>query len=320
MPNEIVFIDEDCLIDCIDPAVAPLYIRELTNILLELQRCDNEGYMTSHYTNIELGYGGVFLYDILFCEEHELDLPTEIIRQLNVLLDRCVTPDCDTTLQVKLQAIPNLNVGRSAVYSGAFDMNRTNKDFPGILRRVKGGVNTNAKLIDGGRNVECFLLSERNDLEVFFRKAISVLRPPDSYFISLCKKAFPNLEIHPSIRMANLGVNVSTYAEVVVKHLAFLNDSLIGIGTECNWDMFTMMQMASAMDVDLSDESSNTKKVEKKMRERDCIFVADSGPVTVRCSYHTKILYNRGRIHFFPTHKDFPGKVLVGIFHPHLTI
>jgi hypothetical protein len=318
--NDIVFIDENCLIECVDPALMPDYIHELTNVLLELQSCNNESYMTSHYTNIELGYRGVFLYNILFAERCELNLPTEIIRQLNVLLDRCIIPDCTATQHVKLQTATNLNAESSAVYSEAYDMSRRNKDFVGILHRVKGEGRGPANLIAGSNRVGCFLVSEKNDLESFFRKSISVLQPDDSYFISLCKKAFPKLEMHPSIRLANLGLDVKIFSKAVVEHLSFLNDHLVVIGTKCNWDMPTMMQMASAMNVDLSDESSNTKKVEKKMRERDCTFIAESGPVTVRCSYHTKIVYNRGRIHFFPSHKDFPEKVIVGIFDPHLTI
>jgi hypothetical protein len=318
--SDIVFIDEECLADCNDAELAQNNLNQLTEFLLEIDKNNNEAFMSIPYYDVKLGYREMPLYEILFMDPCPLNIPTEVVRQLGRLLGRCVTPNCDASRLVKVQNASGPLATTSRVYAAAFDRARTDQDYSAILRRVSDGSGSPAIITHVSSDVSCFIVSSKDDLRAFYREAIQVIQPAGEYFVDISRRAFPDLEIHPTVRLENLGLDLNLHIARVVHHLSFLNDHLRRIGDECGWDMFRLIGTASAMNVELSDESTNTKKVEKKMKERDCTFKIGNESVEVRCSYHTKIIFNKGRIHFFPSHEKFPGKTLVGIFHNHLTI
>lgn len=142
----------------------------------------------------------------------------------------------------------------------------------------------------------------------------------ESDFWKFSSDCFPSLYIHENIKFKGLGValNQSLY-KWIVEVFSYLND----FGKDKYLESpEQFINHASSKGIELSPESPNTKSSPKKMRERDISIKSQS----VRCEWHAKYQYDRGRIHFHFGNNLLPeitretkGKLIVGIFAKHLT-
>ena len=141
----------------------------------------------------------------------------------------------------------------------------------------------------------------------------------ESDFWKYSYDCFPSLYIYENIKFRNLGIELSqNLYRWIVKVLAYLND----YGQEKYLESPEQFIIhASSNGIDLSPESPNTKGSPKKMKERDVTINSQS----VRCEWHAKYLYDRGRIHFHFGNNLLPDitqetkdRLIVGIFARHL--
>lgn len=320
MSSEVVYVDEDCLLDHTERELAKSSIEALTEILLELDRNDTPVHIAKPYFEIVLGYNQLPLYEVLFNTPCPLDISQELLRQLTILLERCNElnniDDVETQLMVQ-----EAEFGvRSHVYSAALARHEAEREYAAIVRRVGGAVSGTALILQAERRAPCFVLCSPSDLISFYRQTIYELQPRGGAFLPAATKAFPKLKFHNSVSLEALDVDLNIHMKTVLIHLSFLNDEFHNVGATCGWDLPRMQAIAATKGIDFSDESSNTKRDVKKMEFRKRDFGTGEASYVICCSYHTKISPTQGRIHFFPSHPRFPNVTLVGIFHRHLPI
>lgn len=131
---------------------------------------------------------------------------------------------------------------------------------------------------------------------------------------------FPNLYVYEKVKFRNLGIELNQELyKWIVGVMSYLNDYGQVKYLESP-DQFIIH--ASSNGIDLSPESPNTKGSPRKMKERDISINSHS----VRCEWHAKYLYNKGRIHFHFGNNLLPDitqetkdKLIVGIFAKHLS-
>jgi hypothetical protein len=155
-----------------------------------------------------------------------------------------------------------------------------------------------------------------------FVRAWLVARPPSPASLGrYLARAFPSLlwadgaaeglRTHSGYFFANL-------FETTIRHLAVLNDAAASLfASEVNND--GRRRLLAAQNVDASPESPNTRANTKARRQR---LVQWRGADTYFW-WHTKILYNEGRIHFHHdasmADADHPhGRIVVGLCVKHL--
>ena len=78
-----------------------------------------------------------------------------------------------------------------------------------------------------------------------------------------------------------------------------------------------MHRKAKSFGIDLSIEGDITRKSQSKMAQR----IAQFSNKNVKCELHTKLRWDKNRIHFHPPIETIGGKrVLIGIFVDHLEV
>lgn len=320
MAIEAAIINDLCLANCLTKQQAEKAVYELLEFLLELNRLETEVFLVVPYYDMAFGYLHSPLYQLLFETPGSLDIAPEIVRQLMVMLGKCSIIEFDPSTAVRVQDAAGVIPCDSYAYAASHLHSTKDQKYFGILRRIGSGRVGVAEISCNSRTSACFILSSSRDLIPFFRRTIEMIKPVGAAFLDAATKAYPNLQFHPDVAVENLQMDLNLHMPIVVRHLAFLNDELRLIGDQCAWDVYRMQRTALVKGVNFSDESANTKKDAAKMKRRNVNFGTNKKPNIVCCSFHTKILPNEGRIHFFPSNDSYPGKVLIGLFHNHLPI
>lgn len=130
---------------------------------------------------------------------------------------------------------------------------------------------------------------------------------PSLYFLSNAKD------------LSKLGVSHRDHLRIIIEHLSYLNDNARNHYLE---DRDSFNRTASSHGVDLSGESSNTRSNRSAIRERTRTIENTE----LRFEMHTKITWNKGRIHFHignnlpaSVSEITEGKLIIGIVCEHLS-
>ncbi|MCC9706888.1 hypothetical protein E4N62_17420 [Streptomyces sp. MNU76] len=137
---------------------------------------------------------------------------------------------------------------------------------------------------------------------------------PAEHFFTLTADAFPRLLFAETLRLHHFK---GSYAEVLpwlVKLLGALNDHFTRLLADCGGDQSQVMARFSALGLDISPESPNTRKNAKAWEQRN----VDHAGGTHRCEWHGKRLWDRDRVHFSLPIPGHDNRILIGIFVDHL--
>lgn len=170
------------------------------------------------------------------------------------------------------------------------------------------------KTEEGYDEVRAHVLRYAADMPGFWRGVYTHERVPAERFFAFARHAFPRLLFADSLRMHHFK---GAYGEVLpwlVRLLGALDDHFARFLAECGGDQNQVMRRFRAMDLDISPESSNTKKNAKAWEQRN---VSHEGN-TYRCEWHGKRRWDRDRVHFSLPIPERDDRILIGVFVGHL--
>ncbi|HVE45338.1 MAG TPA: hypothetical protein VNA57_01135 [Acidimicrobiales bacterium] len=250
---------------------------------------------------------GVLLYELLTSDEISRDCRVRIFG----LLDKCGRFDTHASFYVD----PNVEVDghpvesyaiatvletqRSAVAIGAF----------GLVPPYGPGV---VKVADASGDGQAVVVTGLESRLAFYRWIYATEDVEEARFFNLVPLAFPYLRFAEGITFRRFEGSYADLRDQVVFHLGKIND---GFRTAYVDHYGRPDEVSAAMDLDISMESTNTRKSERLMRERDATYDGR----TYRCEWHSKIEPHRNRIHLHPGDDLSDHCVVVGIFVKHLS-
>ena len=166
----------------------------------------------------------------------------------------------------------------------------------------------------GHDEVKIHILRLPDDTPGFWRGLLTHENIPAERFFAFVEDAFPRLLFAGSLGLHHFK---GAYAEVLpwlVKLLGALDDHFARTLAECGGERKQVVRRFSALGLDISPESPNTKKNAKAWEQRN----VDYGDGTYRCEWHGKRLWDRDRVHFSLPIAAHDDRVLIGIFVGHL--
>ncbi|MGO4750877.1 hypothetical protein AB4212_20060, partial [Streptomyces sp. 2MCAF27] len=166
----------------------------------------------------------------------------------------------------------------------------------------------------GHDEVKIHVLRLPDDTPGFWRGLLTHENVAAERFFTFAEDAFPRLLFADSLRLHHFK---GTYTDVLpwlVKLLGALDDHFTRTLAECGGDQMQVIRRFSALGLDISPESPNTKKNAKAWEQRNVDF--DDG--TYRCEWHGKRLWDRDRVHFSLPIPAYDDRILIGIFVGHL--
>jgi hypothetical protein len=166
----------------------------------------------------------------------------------------------------------------------------------------------------GHDEVTMHVMRRPEDAPGFWRGLYTHENVPAESFFTLLQDAFPQLLFADSLRLNHFKGSYPEVLPWLVKLLGALNDHFTRTLADCAGDQNQVMARFSALGLDISPESPNTKKNAKAWEQRN----VDHQGAAYRCAWHGKRLWDRDRVHFslpIPEHDD---RILVGIFAGHL--
>jgi hypothetical protein len=171
--------------------------------------------------------------------------------------------------------------------------------------------------INGQQSNKVYALHSLNDLMLYARWKILNISQSEVDFFSVWDSAFPLLLKSDNLTFKRFEGNYLALHKDVLGHLAFLNDNFRQIWDSCGANFVCFQRTSKTHGVELSNEGDNTRKNSGKMQQRVARF---SGRDVV-CELHTKLSWNRNRIHFHPPIEALNREsVLIGIFVDHLEV
>ncbi|MGW1325055.1 hypothetical protein ACWD64_21245 [Streptomyces antibioticus] len=166
----------------------------------------------------------------------------------------------------------------------------------------------------GDDEVTMHVLRRPEDAPGFWRGLYTHEHVPAGLFFDLTQDAFPQLLFADSLRLQHFKGSYADVLPWLVKLLGALNDHFSRILSDCGGDQNQVMARFSALGLDISPESANTKKNAKAWEERH----VDHDGATYCCEWHGKRMWDRDRVHFSLPLPEHDGRILVGIFTGHL--
>ncbi|WP_234323057.1 hypothetical protein [Streptomyces bikiniensis] len=166
----------------------------------------------------------------------------------------------------------------------------------------------------GQDEVKLHVLRHPDDVPIFWRGVLTHESVPAERFFTFTEDAFPRLLFADSLRLHHFK---GAYAEVLpwlVKLLGAIDDHFARTLAECGGDQTQVVRRFSALGLDISPESPNTKKNAKAWEQRNVGY----GDGTYRCEWHGKRLWDRDRVHFSLPIAEHGDRILIGIFVEHL--
>ncbi|MFG2696681.1 hypothetical protein [Kitasatospora sp. NPDC048407] len=163
-------------------------------------------------------------------------------------------------------------------------------------------------------DVTIHVLRLPGDSPGFWRGLLIHENVPAERFFAFVDDAFPRLLFAETLRLHHFK---GTYTDVLpwlVDLLGALDDHFARILAECGGDQTQVVRRFSALGLDISPESPNTKKNAKAWEQRNVDY--DGG--TYRCEWHGKRLWDRDRVHFSLPIAAYEDRILIGIFVEHL--
>ena len=174
------------------------------------------------------------------------------------------------------------------------------------LQRNRRGV---TQVLANGGKADVVLVAVPNDCLQLWRSLFAVEDIREADFFDVATRAFPVLYFAPTL---NFGSFAGGYAvrDAVVAHLCILNDDWQAAYVA---EKGNSARISARIGIDVSIEGTTTRSSEKKMKLRDVEFRGE----TYRCEWHSKLEWNKNRIHFYPADPRI-DRPLIGIFCDHL--
>ena len=182
-------------------------------------------------------------------------------------------------------------------------------------------------VIHGVHNIEkdaqaceiyCFTSVDDKLCRDFYRSIPRIEGLDGEAYLRLAPWMFPNLYFKHGIesefrRFAGGYISVR---EDLTKHLSVLNDDFRSVLDANGGDGDqTAKRLGASRGIDMSPESSNTKRDSAAWRHRKISIEGKD----IYCDWHTKLSPTKNRIHFYPGRADIAGgRIIIGIFHEHL--
>lgn len=266
-------------------------ITTVEDILKASQVC--EIYCAKHFYSISIN--GSIISDVLSGEKYRGEY-RDIFTRIIIAMERCI--ECTD------------------------EDNRKISSFLGLIKTKSGGwvSFSNPNKMPGWNANSMAWLLEDGTLKIALRKLYNYYKHPRGLIDQYSKFLFPNIYFHAKASEFNkTNLDYESTLEKYLNHLSFLNDDAANLFATC--DSHEIKKRASASDIDMSPESPNTHKNQNAMNKR---YVKIAGE-DICCEWHTKLSYNRGRIHFYAladrpkSVSDITGsKVIVGKIVDHL--
>jgi hypothetical protein len=286
--------------------------RLLLSLLATLEELQLDGSVklraTEDIYQLPLADAGACVADFIFPEvPQDRDLWRRLMLAMSkVSLDFTAPSDVSCALEHIDEQID------SRAIAFAVEQSSSGGDFP-VLLTIGIGPHSTRKCEAGGKSARLAFIEKANELMLAYR-AFLLTRTSDEQVRAAIPDAYPSLHVCDDATVKALGLGFSNCLQDYLDHLSWLNDELLDLAAQFNWDL---PKMINAARIPFSDESTSTKADPKKMRERQ---VHVNGKAVI-CSLHTKITHTKGRIHFHPPISSLvAGKVIVGLTAPHLSV
>lgn len=154
----------------------------------------------------------------------------------------------------------------------------------------------------------------------FYRSVPEVEDHDEDTYLVLAPLLFPALHFKAGIarELRRFDGDFPSLRVEVTRHLAALNDHFRAVFTAHRGEPRRVeAEMRARCEVTLSPESGNTKANRAAWAERKIVIDGRE----LHCDWHTKLAPHKNRIHFHPGDRDVAGgKIIIGIFHEHLSL
>lgn len=325
MPLESYCLDDISLIELFDISDSPREdIRSLLDAAAQILNHGNIIVVPSSIDDTPVGQGLLFqdlLYVLDFSQSGvQYGLDRDIWIELMTFRGRLEEIHIDAPLTASLYKMPSTCV-RTEMNSSSAAIICAHPDNGERFALLLVGSNTPDSgeyefRFNGGLCRTIYAIKKKDETSFYVRWLIEERNVTKDQFFSLWETAFPNLQKSDDLSFRRFHGNFTALRDDVVNHLGFLNDHFLTLWQQCNMDFPSVMARArSGCHIDLSNESSKTRRSKSKMKKRVAHF---SGKPVV-CELHTKVRPNINRIHFHPPISDIAlKKMLIGIFVDHL--
>lgn len=324
MEPELYCLDDTCFIGLLDKSAN--IIADIHTLVDVADHITSEGQSISVPSNIEfIQIGeGLFFYDLYDVDFSQSDKSGGLDRDA---VERFLA------LRKKLDTIAVTDVLSASLYDSsgvcARDVHESGTAKIIVQRQIEGGecfalllVGPNGPAageyhlhIDNKLSNKLYAIRTSSDLQFYARWLIRDISQSEEDFFSLWDRAFPLLLKSNDLTFKRFDGNYLGLYKDVLNHLVFLNDDFLHIWLGCHEDFVCFQRNAKSLGINLSNEGDNTRKNKRKMKQR----IASFSKKDVECELHTKLSYDKNRIHFHPPIETIGGtNVLIGIFVNHL--
>lgn len=186
-----------------------------------------------------------------------------------------------------------------------------NRRAIGILSLLPTYCHGQVELADDAGGELVWSVDDRTTRLAFYRSVYKFENLPERDFFELADKAFPGVCFADGVGFRKFEGAYADLRDVVVDHLAVLSD---GFEDALKEHSGVANRISAALGIEVSDESPNTRKSAKLMRQRDVVYKGNS----YRCSWHSKLERHRNRIHFCLGDERTKNRLLIGMFVRHL--
>lgn len=263
----------------------------------------------------------VNLTDALWGKDSEL--PHDERRLLQRLLDKCrMVEETDLPQPVRVPGgswrEPSWGTAHALARSAAGRATSCLLTWqaPGYEDWPSGWITAELETADGHDEVRLHLLRVPEDTPGFWRGVYThETREPltADRFFTLTEEAFPGLLFADSLSLSHFKGSYTEVLPWLVQLLGALNDHFAQSLSSCSGDQNQVMARFSAMKLDISPESPNTKNA-RAWEQRNVTYRGTS----YRCEWHGKRLWDRDRVHFSLPIPAYGNRILIGIFTDHL--
>lgn len=317
------------------PPPADVLEQRLQDFIALLEACRAKGEpigRSNDLFEVEL-FPGLSLSDLLFQPRPELELDPLVRKTLQAALFRCVEWNAPSRPERGPQVRIGETLGDAATVALVHALLGEAHGSACLCLGLRADRSGALEVRDGnGAAQEVHFIASRAMLPTFYRSLFELEDLSAEAYMSNAAHAFPAIAFAPGLssQLSRFHTPYKDVRPAVTHHLAVLNDHFQEVYRQAAFiPVMTTKLLNSSYGVDATRESEQTRHNKKAMRERDVsvthvLVAGQKVTVTVdrpvRCEWHTKITWNKGRIHFDPGDEQVAGgRLFVGIFHEHLT-
>lgn len=251
------------------------------------------------------------LADLLYGPESAIDRDTRLM--LMRLLEKCPEweePTEGLPKQVDLAFLP-----ATLALSVGFALRHVLRGFAVACVAVPdtGRSGPVATACEDGR-AEIFFIDDIREIMHFWRSIFSLEKVPESDFLALAYRAFPDLVFSPDLALRKFHGSYDSVKDWIFHVLGVIHDHLPDVVARFPGQAHLITNAIRPHDVVMTPESSNTRANSHAIRQRD----VEHDGVVYRCEWHAKQHWDSNRIHFMLPGEGPNGRAFIGRFVDHL--